>query len=474
MNNSNLYKNNSMKRNLCKQCLVHCFIILAFLLFNVACSTKQTSSFDIIKKAVDDIWLIDTHEHFIPESERMNSELDFFTLIGFYMHSDLISSGMSNVELSDMQDTANSLKSRWEVFYPYWQKAKNSGYGQCIQITVKGLFGIDEINEQNYEIINQKMQEVNKKKGWYQHVLKDRSRIDLSIVDPRGIYAFADTIYPAEFFVRVRRFDSFTRLNNLDQIEKQSGGKLNSLSEYLNVLDNEFKKAVSDEGIVGIKSGNAYLRILQYEDVSRSEAENLFFKMHKLSQPLTDYENKKLQDFMMHQVAELAGKYNLPFQIHTGMLAGNSRTNPIENTNAIHLSTLFQKHRNTKFVIFHGSYPYMAELSYLAKNYTNVYIDMCWMYIYSPSASKRYLEEWLFTVPSNKILAFGGDSSIEWAYGHSIMARKIVTEVLTKMVNDGYYTVDEAIVIAERILRTNAIELFNIQKTQGKWKRASN
>ena len=94
------------------------------------------------------------------------------------------------------------------------------------------------------------------------------------------------------------------------------------------------------------------------------------------------------------------------------------------------------------------------------------------MYIVSPSASRRYLEEWLFTVPLNKIMAFGGDSSVEWAYGHSVMARKIVAETLAKMVNDGYYTEDEAIVIVERILRRNAIDLYKLEKMNSHWGRA--
>jgi predicted TIM-barrel fold metal-dependent hydrolase len=184
---------------------------------------------------------------------------------------------------------------------------------------------------------------------------------------------------------------------------------------------------------------------------------------------LTGEETRKLADFMFHQIVERAGKYDLPFQIHTGILSRNYHKNPIQNTNAIHLSNLFYKYRNTKFVIFHGSFPYMDELTYLAKHYPNVYIDMCWMYIISPSASRRYLEDWLMTVPVNKILAFGGDVSVEWAYGHSVMAREAVSEVLSKMVNKGCFSSDEAVVIAQKLLRDNAIDLFKLKKNGDNW-----
>jgi len=113
----------------------------------------------------------------------------------------------------------------------------------------------------------------------------------------------------------------------------------------------------------------------------------------------------------------------------------------------------------------------MDELTYLAKHYPNVYIDMCWMYIISPASSKMFLEEWLQAVPLNKIMAFGGDASVEWAYGHSRMARDIVTDVLSDMVLDGRITKENAIRIANRILRENAIELFNLVKDGNCWRR---
>lgn len=67
-------------------------------------------------------------------------------------------------------------------------------------------------------------------------------------------------------------------------------------------------------------------------------------------------------------------------------------------------------------------------------------------------------------------MAFGGDHSVEWAYGHSVMARKTIAEVLAKIVLDGYFNEDEAILIAEKILRKNALELYNIEKVNDQWR----
>ncbi len=55
------------------------------------------------------------------------------------------------------------------------------------------------------------------------------------------------------------------------------------------------------------------------------------------------------------------------------------------------------------------------------------------------------LHEAIETVPANKIFAFGGDYIVpEGSYGHSVMARRVVSRVLTEKVEDGYLTEEEA------------------------------
>jgi predicted TIM-barrel fold metal-dependent hydrolase len=116
-----------------------------------------------------------------------------------------------------------------------------------------------------------------------------------------------------------------------------------------------------------------------------------------------------------------------------------------------------------RFCLYHGGYPYGGELSALAKNFRNVYIDMCWMYIISPSYSKRYLHEWLETVPANKIMAFGGDyHNVENIYGHAVMARQVISHVLIEKVRSGYLTEEEAKSIARMVMRDNALAFYRI------------
>ena len=77
----------------------------------------------------------------------------------------------------------------------------------------------------------------------------------------------------------------------------------------------------------------------------------------------------------------------------------------------------------------------------LAKNFPNVHLDMCWAHIVSPNASVLALQEWIDTVPLNKISAFGGDYLfVDGVYGHQHLARADVVRALAAKVEEGCST----------------------------------
>ena len=222
-----------------------------------------------------------------------------------------------------------------------------------------------------------------------------------------------------------------------------------------------------DKDFIAVKVGIAYERSLFFEDVSKEKAEEVFTKIMALHKndalQYNGSDIKPLQDYMMHRLLDLARATNTPVEFHTGLQAGDG--NIIENSNPALLSNLFLKYRDVKFILFHGGYPFGGELSTLAKNFRNVYLDMCWLYIISPSYSERYLHEWLETVPANKIMAFGGDFlNVEGVYGHLLFARQVVANALIAKVKDGYFTENEALKIAQMILHDNAIQLLKLDQ----------
>jgi hypothetical protein len=84
-------------------------------------------------------------------------------------------------------------------------------------------------------------------------------------------------------------------------------------------------------------------------------------------------------------------------------------------------------------------------------------------WIIDPAASRRFLQQFLATVPANKLFAFGGDYRYaEPVYGHLRIARDGIARALSEFVEDEYFTKDEAIAVAHRILHDNAAVFFRV------------
>jgi predicted TIM-barrel fold metal-dependent hydrolase len=218
-------------------------------------------------------------------------------------------------------------------------------------------------------------------------------------------------------------------------------------------------------GAVALKSALAYSRSLRYEKVDAGSAEHdfneFFLEAHSPSWRGGIKAGKALQDHMMHWICRLADEQGLAFQFHTGLQEGNG--NIIVEANPSHLTNLFLEYENIRFDIFHMGYPYVMELSNLAKNFRNVNIDMAWGHIISPEAARQALAEWLDTVPANKISAFGGDYSfVDGVYGHQRLARQNVAAALAVKVADGSFDLDRAREIATCVFIDNPTRIFNL------------
>jgi hypothetical protein len=437
----------------------------------------MNNSYKEIRKHVDSIRLIDTHEHLPPESERVNKIVD--VLSQFYLHytsSDLISAGMSMEDLIYIKDTKIPLDYRWAVFEPMWEKIKNTGYSRCMEIAARDLYGVDGINSETYKQLSRKMMDRNRE-GLYKWVLKEKAGIDICILDTltHDYQVDSDLFVPV---LRVSEYSSPMNKKDLELLGKQFGNPIHNLGDYINLVKGRFDALKGK--VAAVKIALAYNRSLHFEKRTYSEAEESLNKMYKTKGfhrvPIADTEYSEtildgpgkeellpLQDYLVHLTIQEASRRGLPIQIHTGLHEGNQ--NIVSNSNPELLVNLFLEYGDAKFDIFHGSWPYSSQLSALAKNFQNVYIDMCWMHIISPSRARSALDEWLDEVPVNKIMGFGGDYlCVEGSYGHSVMARENVAKVLARKVDDGIYDIDEAKKYATWILRDNPKNLFFPEK----------
>ncbi|WP_455368307.1 amidohydrolase family protein [[Eubacterium] cellulosolvens] len=444
-------------------------------------NNKETQE---IRKVVEQTKLIDTHEHLQRENNRINLDVDVLSIFFLqYASSDLISAGLSYKDYQMILDSTKPLDKRWQIFSPYWEEIKNTSYARILNIVAKDLYG-HEINEKTYKQISKKMKERNKI-GLYKWVLKEKSRIDLSLQDtllkPKS-YAIWNTPslkklldVDRTFFLPVHRFEDFILLQDrydIESIAYRRNTTIHTLTDLLKNLEFEFQEISND--IAAVKLWLGYRRSIKFEKTTFHEAEKIFNEIFSqetfrrtdadgvritVPEGISLQDATPLHDFMTHKVIQLAGQHSIPVQIHTGFHEGNE--NFLSNTNPLKLINLFTEYRNVKFDLFHGGYPFIGESSALAKTFPNVYLDLAWLHLISPHVAREALSEWIDTVPSNKILGFGGDYVfVEGSYGHSIIARENVSRVLIQKVENGDLKLDHAKSLAKKILRDNAINLF--------------
>ena len=89
----------------------------------------------------------------------------------------------------------------------------------------------------------------------------------------------------------------------------------------------------------------------------------------------------------------------------------------------------------------------------LAKQFPNVYADLCWMHTISPNDTRTALSSWLDTVPVCKILGFGDDvHGVEAVAGQLYCARDNICRVLAAQAETGLRDMEECEYIMHRIL----------------------
>jgi len=246
------------------------------------------------------------------------------------------------------------------------------------------------------------------------------------------------------------------------------GMEVHTLADWMDVTRRHIESVLNaDNRVVCLKCTLAYSRSLRFDKVTYADAERAFIEFFE-DRNLPDWRppikaGKALADFMMHHVCRVADDNNIVQQIHTGIQEGNG--NVIYDANPVLMTNLFLEYRNARFDIFHMGYPYVMELGNVAKNFRNVFIDMCWGHAISPEGARRALVEWLDVLPANKISAFGGDYSfVDGVYGHQVLARQNVAASLAQKVADGSISLARAKELAEWLFVDNPKRLFGLDR----------
>ncbi len=408
--------------------------------------------------------VIDCHDHTMGPQSAPEYREPIAALISGYFQSDLVSAGGEAV-MGRLNDKAVPTEEKWPIFEKLWSRTKHTAYARVTRIILRDFYGEEEVSLQALKRVGERLLNLKDEKV-YAGVLEKagiRCRLVNIWPDLKDVITGKYKVYPLDrLLIPLPGFHSIRSAPNVEAIARLVDSSVVDLDDFLAVCRAVFMK-LKDVGAVGFKDQSAYSRTIRFLNAARSKAEPLFnFIMEDPRRSLGWPEARALDDYLFHQFMKMARELDMPVQIHTGHMAGIR--NDIAKTNAARFTPVLELHRSVRFDLFHGNWPYMGELLYLAKNYPNVAIDCCWVNVIDPFYTEQILADSLVTVPHSKIHAFGADygDTVEYAAAHLKVARDVVAGALARSVARGWLDRREVEQVAADWLFNNPNEFFNL------------
>lgn len=406
--------------------------------------------------------VIDSHTHIMPEHRQAKDMLAAYT--GQYLGHDLITAGMPKAAFAMLSNTEIPYQKRFLMLEPWLQKIKHTAYYRCMDKSIRSVLGVGGLTA---ETLTDAVIAFEKRPspGFYD-LLFNQCKIESVLIDHTGF----DWEYDGSLYVQAyNTIHLFAPYNEklLESIETLSGVRIRGFDSYLAACEALIRAKVSKQGVRVLKFPIAYMRDLSFPQSGYSQAETEFNKVFSnriqyrdgISSTYSFDSCPLFQNYLMHRLMGVAENLNLTCQFHTGFLAGHH--NYLPNSRPTQLIPLIYQYPGVRFDLFHMAYPYQSELGVMAKNFPNVFVNLCWAHIISPAAVCSALYEWLDILPANKIIGFGSDlRAVDLIAGSLEMARENTARVLSRRIEDGLMSLCEAEALAHTLLYDNPKALY--------------
>ncbi len=395
--------------------------------------------------AMAEMEIIDCHEHLAPERDRLATPVDVFTLFSHYTSADLRVAGMSQDAYRSLFDQDIPLDQRWATFRPYWQEIRWGSYARAALLAAKRFYDVDDINDETYEVLSQRIRRANTP-GIYERVLADACNIRVALTQCCSTDLDSPILVPLmPIFFDTLSWDALA--NELCVADTDA----TTLDDYVDALGRYIVRSKA-EGAVGLKMFSH-----PYSPPDKAAAETAFNALRsdpemRLTQP------NPLNDYLVDRGIAIGTANDMVIAVHTGYWGDFRELDPL------HMIPILQRYPDTKFDIYHLGYPWVRETLMLGKRIPNEWLNFCWKHIISQRFAVDGLDEAIDLVPMNKILIFGGDYSlaVEKVYGHLVMAREDIAEVLARRIRAGQMNESQALELARKWFWDNPKELYNL------------
>lgn len=400
----------------------------------------MAGNYEKLLKYMDGMKVFNTHSHHYPQSEQADMDL------------------MKMLHLTYLKDDIKEGKIEEGVLEDFIERMKYNSYFTWLEKGIQTLYDIKEpLKIQNIEKTDTAIKKAYGTFGHNIRVLEDECCYEHMIVDaywkPGEVSDMSD-IFLSAYRINMYLYGynrSATDHNGNNPYQVNQWESVKSLDEYIAFMHEELEKQIH-KGCVALKCAAAYDRGLNFRKTNKENAEKAFL-LGKNQEFIRKEEVIDFQNYIFYDICKFAAEHQIPVQCHTGL-------GLLYQTSAIYLQEVISDNPDTKFVLFHGNYPWMDDLCGLVCTYRNVYVDFCWLPIISTCEAGRFLE---------KIMDIGDISKICWgcdtwlaedSYGALLAMKHVLGTVLGKKIDSGMLNYQLAEKICQKILFENANQLY--------------
>ena len=415
-----------------------------------------------IREFVERLPILDVHEHHLPDV-ILQREINLLQL--FQQSYAGWTQARPYCLPSESRDADPMLAAAgpttWESLAPFLDLSGSSFFVRNLVRAIVELHGSGEpeITRDNWQALDAAVRAAHQRPEWRQEILKRAGVTNVitdayndPILDPRPVFG--------------ANYRSVMRTNSLalgwhpdsrdhngtsaHELLRRVGQSPGSFDEYLAALET-LVDGMAARGQVALKNALAYDRDINFDEPDEKLARAAWGNP---SPPPA--ERKAFGDFIVDHLCRLAAARDLPVQMHLG-------TGLIRGSHPLGVAGLIERHPVARFLLMHLAYPWSRDLLGMAFVYRNIWIDLTWSFLLSPSHFKLALHEAIEILPNESRMMLGGDNwHVEETYGAMQTARRLIGEVLDEKVASGYLSRVSAERLARRILHDNAREFFRI------------
>ena len=417
---------------------------------------------DSMREFIEHLPIVDVHEHHLPEIIQQRE----VNLLQLFQQS---YAGWTQARPyclpSESRDADPMLAAAgpttWEALAPFLDNSGSNSFVRNLVRAVVELHGRGEpdITRDNWEALDAAVQAAHRRPEW-QHEVLNRARVTTVITD-----AYNDPLLDPRPGLGAN-YRSVMRTNSLalgwhpdsrdhngssaHELLQRVGLGAGSFAEYLDGIE-KLVDGMSSRGQVALKNALAYDRGVNFDEPNESLARAAWGKAAPSSA-----ERKAFGDFIVDHLCRIAAARDIPVQMHLG-------TGIIRGSHPLGVAGLIERHPRTRFLLMHLAYPWSRELLGMAFVYRNIWLDLTWSFLLSPSHFKLALHEAIEVLPNETRMMLGGDNwHVEETYGAMQTARRLIAEVLAEKLASSYFSRANAERLARRILHDNAREFFQL------------